>query len=179
MLGPGTPPDPDAYQAEIPQILEAGRLFGAAYTCHGEWGKVHSGLVILAGQIAARTLHQMIAQEHGGPHGFEDLDTLIDHACPQPGHEPEPAHSDPVITVGRMLRTHYDAALPRLQHRTIRTIASLRDNSSGSDKDLLLNARLSARPQAPEHHRPRTLADHQRAVPTEETFGLNRHGQRG
>ncbi|MFJ6437763.1 hypothetical protein [Streptomyces sp. NPDC091416] len=143
MLGPGTQSTPGTYQAEIAQVLEAGRLLGAAYTRHGEWGQVHSGLVVLTGQIAARTLHYMIAQEHGGPDGFEALDTLIDHVYHRPHQEFEPTHSDPVMAVSRMLRTPYGAALPRWQHQSIRTIAFLHDTSS-SDKNLLVHARLSA-----------------------------------
>ncbi|MGW6202230.1 hypothetical protein ACWF9B_01035 [Streptomyces sp. NPDC055089] len=157
MLGPGTQSTPGAYQAETAQILEAGRLLGAAYTRHGEWGQVHSGLVVLTGQIAARTLQHMIAQEHDGPDGFEALDALIDHVYPRPHQEFEPTHSDPVMAVSRMLRTPYGAALPRWQHRSINAIAFLRDTSS-SDQRLLTHARLSAEVSGHCHGHRNTIA---------------------
>ncbi|MFJ5850597.1 hypothetical protein [Streptomyces sp. NPDC092903] len=144
VLGPGTPSDPDAYRAEILQILEAGRRLGADYTRHGGWGQIHSGLVVLAGKIAARTLHHMVAQVPSGPAGFEDLNALIDHVYPRPGQNLEPAHSDPVMAVRRVLRTRYGAALPRWQYRSIRTLSCLRNTGGSSDKNLLVHAQLCA-----------------------------------
>lgn len=121
MLSTNRPLDPDADGEEIERILAAACLTPAASSKHvaGTWQRAHVGLIVLAGEIAARTLSAVIAHEHDGPDGFEALDNLINHIYSKRTH---PRNEHPVMAVSRMLRTRYGAALPAWQRRAIRLI---------------------------------------------------------
>lgn len=122
MLWAGRPSDPDAESNEIEQVLAAASSPRVPNARSARmWERVHAGLVELAGEIAARTLHEIIAEEHDGPDGFEALTTLINHIYS--GHQPASSCSNPVMAVSRMLRTANGTdLLPRWQNRAIRTI---------------------------------------------------------
>lgn len=80
MLWHGQPTDAQALDDEMRQMLAVAYLLGGRYhQSHrrvGPWSRLHAGLVVLAAETSVRTLHALLAQEHG-PEGFEILELLI------------------------------------------------------------------------------------------------------
>ncbi|MFE7055907.1 hypothetical protein ACFVAO_11910 [Streptomyces californicus] len=80
MLWHGQPTDAQALDDEMRQMLAVAYLLGGRYhQSHrrvGPWSRLHASLVVLAAETSVRTLHALLAQEHG-PEGFEILELLI------------------------------------------------------------------------------------------------------
>ncbi|MGC4951001.1 hypothetical protein ACLQ2N_33020 [Streptomyces sp. DT224] len=124
MLSTKRPLGPDADIEEIEQLLAAANVVPAPSITRGDatFVRTHIGLIVLAAEIAARTLLDVIAEEQGGPDGFEALDSLIHHIYPQQGPPADTRYEHPVMAVERMLRTPYGSTLPAWQRRAIRVI---------------------------------------------------------
>ncbi|MGW7596283.1 hypothetical protein ACWGK9_45530, partial [Streptomyces rubiginosohelvolus] len=85
MLSTKRPLGLDAGTEEIEQLLAAANVVRAPWlaAATGTWNRTHIGLIVLAAEIAARTLTEIIAEEQDGLYGFEALDSLINHVYRQ------------------------------------------------------------------------------------------------
>ncbi|MEE1741186.1 hypothetical protein PUR49_32460 [Streptomyces sp. BE147] len=157
MLWYGHPENCDPLDREIEQLLAVAYLLGGrhrrGYRKGGTWNRLHAGLIVLAGEIAARTLRNLITQEHG-PHGFEALDALITRLHPTKplDHGGSP---DPVMAARRMINGHCGTLFDPWQHRAITLLA---DGGGHTGDQVRQCARISAEVYAKVQQHPETVA---------------------
>ncbi|MEV8333829.1 hypothetical protein [Streptomyces niveus] len=125
--GPDVEEDPG--RRETRRILAIADRLGQTSATSDPRRRTHDGLVLIAGETAARLLHRIIIDRHG-PYGFEAIADLAD-TLHQVGHgSRRPGGPMPVMQARRLLNGPLGQLLDPWQHRAVQAMTA---RSRGTD----------------------------------------------
>lgn len=107
------------------------------------------GVVLLAGEIAARSVHRLLT-ERFGPGGFEALSDAITLCWPMPDQQPGPLLlGHPGMNLGRMLQGPARAVMENWQAEMARVLATAFASADDRDQVIRSTARCAGITYAP------------------------------
>lgn len=125
---------------------DEGRMLAVAHAAGrarvDRW-RLEVGVVLLAGEIAARSVHRLLAGRFG-PEGFEALSDAIALCWPLPDEQPEPQlPGHPGMNLGRMLKGPARPVMENWQVNMARVLATAFSSHDDNDQVVRSTARCA------------------------------------